>query len=151
MVARGLILAQPMDKLHLETFDSDEEGKRFQWLWYGALDEIHGGCGFSKKLLHTIGRITWITAALVHKSYWVVGGDHCMKVLRNLKQVNSEMENDSSPFEGQPIYAVRGKPEGYVIKEPDEMTSVTAEAWRIAAIAYLQCRLWRYVSLLVWN
>lgn len=143
MVGRSLILAQTMDKLHLESFDVTKEGQRFQWLWFGNLDEIHGGCGFSKKLLHTIGRVTWITAAVSQNPAFVVVGEHCLRMLQNLVQVNSESDYLLAPEGGQPVEALRGIRDGYIIQRPEEMTAVTAEAWRLAAIAYLQCRMMR--------
>jgi hypothetical protein len=143
MVGRSLILAQTMDKLHLESFDVTKEGHRFQWLWFGNLNEIHGGCGFSKKLLHTIGRITWITAAVSDNPAFAVVGEHCLRMLENLEQVNSESDFLLAPHGSQPIEAIRERPQGYIIEKPEEMTAVTAEAWRLAAIAYLQCRMMR--------
>lgn len=41
------------------------------------------------------------------------------------------------------IELVHCRPEGYKIKTNADMTDVTAEAWRIAAMIYLQCRVFR--------
>ncbi|PON28772.1 hypothetical protein TGAM01_v202619 [Trichoderma gamsii] len=51
----------------------------------------------------------------------------------------------SNPFEvaqvqSQAIEWVRAAPEGYMVGNTTEMTEVTAEAWRITAVIYLQCR-----------
>lgn len=52
---------------------------------------------------------------------------------------------NSNPFEVaqvqyQAIEWVRAAPERYIVGNTTEMTEVTAEAWRITAVIYLQCR-----------
>ncbi|KAF4947935.1 hypothetical protein FSARC_13862 [Fusarium sarcochroum] len=68
IVGRSVILAQPMMALpSLSMMDPEVEAGRFGWLLYGTekdMFEIHGGCGFSKKLLHIMGQITYCAARL---------------------------------------------------------------------------------------
>ena len=68
IVGRAVILAQPMTPLPSPaTFDFNAETGRFGWLLYGTLKEIHeihGGCGFSKRLLHLFSQITCCAAPI---------------------------------------------------------------------------------------
>lgn len=143
MVGRGLILAQPMDHLRSGSWpEVSSQSQRFLWLLHGQVHVIHGGCGFSRQLLHSIGQITWITEGMKWnpEGNWVLFAEKSLRNLRVLKQVNEERTQPLPWGEGHPIGFIRGIEEGYTIVERDEMTDVSAEAWRIAAIAYLQCR-----------
>jgi hypothetical protein len=68
IVGRAVILAQPMSALpHSNQFEAQKEASRFGWLLYSTekdMYEIHGGCGFSKKLLHILSQITYCAARL---------------------------------------------------------------------------------------
>jgi hypothetical protein len=66
-----------------------------------------------------------------------------MKELREIRQINPEGVQSHVAVGRQPIEDIRKKPTTYVITTREEMTEVTAEAWRITIIAYLQCRFWR--------
>ncbi|KAF4970443.1 hypothetical protein FSARC_2520 [Fusarium sarcochroum] len=68
IVGRAVILAQPMMALPSpSTMNPEVEASRFSWLLYGTekdMFEIHGGCGFSKKLLHIMSQVTYCAARL---------------------------------------------------------------------------------------
>jgi hypothetical protein len=152
IVGRAVILSQPMDDLpRAETFDTKSQQKRFGWLMYGTeqdVDEIHGGCGFSKRLLYTISQITLLATILQHNpsSRLDSVGVKILRELRRMKQWSRESRkvnpagSDESPTS---MTNIRIRPSDYRITESAEMIEVTAEAWRFATIAYLQCRLLR--------
>lgn len=131
------------------TFDPEREAARFGWLLYGDMKdmyEIHGGCGFSKKLLHSFSQITYCSARLYQdpeSSVIPLTAKFLLSELLDMRQWSSAP--NSNPWEvaktqQQTIEMVRAAQEGYVIDSASAMTEVTAEAWRIAAIVYLQCR-----------
>lgn len=135
-----------------------KESSRFGWLLYGNEDEmyeIHGGCGFSKKLLHSMSQVTYCAARLQQEptsAIVPITARYLHDELANLRQWSSETvpwtEVQKNP---QTIEWVKEKPAGYILSTHQEMSEVTAEAWRLAAIIYLQCRLLRYVALRRWR
>jgi hypothetical protein len=145
MVGRGLILSEPLNAL--PAGDLERRSERFQWLLYGNTDEIHGACGFSRKLLYRVSQITWVTACQASnpggEEDWTRVASFIMKELREIRQINPEGVQSHVAVGRQPIEDIRKKPTTYVITTREEMTEVTAEAWRITIIAYLQCRFWR--------
>ncbi|KAH6605801.1 zinc finger protein [Trichoderma cornu-damae] len=150
IVGRAVILSQLMTDLPpLDTFDPEEETGRFGWLLDGNMEdmyEIHGGCGFSKKLLHSMSQITYCVARLCQcpeSPVVPITIKFLLSELLDMRQWSSAP--DSDPWEiaktrPQTIERVRAAPEGFVIDDASSMTEVTAEAWRIAAIVYSQCR-----------
>ncbi|TFB07765.1 hypothetical protein CCMA1212_000570 [Trichoderma ghanense] len=150
IVGRAVILSQLMTTLPPpSTFDPEREAARFGWLLYGDMKdmyEIHGGCGFSKKLLHSFSQITYCSARLYQdpeSSVIPLTAKFLLSELLDMRQWSSAP--NSNPWEvaktqQQTIEMVRAAQEGYVIDSASAMTEVTAEAWRIAAIVYLQCR-----------
>ncbi|PTB69053.1 hypothetical protein BBK36DRAFT_1192964 [Trichoderma citrinoviride] len=150
IVGRAVILSQLMTTLPPpSTFDPEREAARFGWLLYGDMKdmyEIHGGCGFSKKLLHSFSQITYCSARLYQdpeSSVIPLTAKFLLSELLDMRQWSSAP--NSNPWEvartqQQTIEMVRAAHEGYVIDSASSMTEVTAEAWRIAAIVYLQCR-----------
>jgi hypothetical protein len=148
MIGRTVILAQPMIALPSpQTFDFRQEAKRFDWLLYGTKEEmyeIHGGCGFSKKLLQSVSQITNFAARLQQEKDSLVvpmSIRYLQSELQNMRQWTRESRDWETAKQGeQAITWVRNMPEGFVIQGAQFMTDVTAEAWRIAAIIYLQCR-----------
>ncbi|KAL6897184.1 fungal-specific transcription factor domain-containing protein [Trichoderma evansii] len=150
IVGRALILSQLMTPLPSPcTFDPVKETNRFGWLLYGNnrdMYEIHGGCGFSKKLLHCMSQITFCSARLnqcPESPVVPITIRYILSELLDMKQWSSAPL--SNPFEiaqiqSQAIEWVRAAPEGYMVANSTEMTDVTAEAWRITAVIYLQCR-----------
>ena len=151
IVGRAVILAQPMMPLPSPaTFDFGAEAGRFGWLLYGTpmeMYEIHGGCGFSKRLLHLFSQVTCCAARLNQDPGSVIvprTAEYLLTELLDLRQWSSE----STPWEDAkdkppPSSWVRTMPDNYVIQTPEEMTDITAEAWRLAGLVYLQCRLMR--------
>ncbi|GJN82165.1 hypothetical protein PLIIFM63780_005702 [Purpureocillium lilacinum] len=151
IVGRAVILAQPMTALPApETFDPEAEASRFGWLLYGSesdMYEIHGGCGFSKKLLHIMSQITYCAARLKQDPENIVvpmTTQYLLKELVQMRQWSSESKDWKSAKAGPSVADwLRGMPEDYQIDTSAEMTDVTAEAWRLTAIIYLQCRVLR--------
>lgn len=146
-----MILAQPMMKLPSpDTFDPEYETSRFGWLLYGTeqnMYQIHGGCGFSKKLLHMMSQITYCAARLQQDPENIVvptTSQYLHAELVHMRQWSSESKDWESAKVGPSITEwVRSVPDGFVISSSSDMTDVTAEAWRLTAIVYLQCRVLR--------
>ena len=130
--------------------DPIQEASRFGWLLYGTektMYEIHGGCGFSTKLLHTISQITYCAARLQKEPESAIVPITARYLFRELLEMR-QWSNESIPWEMaqqrlQPIEWIRKKANGFVIDTDQDMTDATAEGWRIASIIYLQCRLLR--------
>ncbi|KAK4072698.1 transcriptional regulator family: Fungal Specific TF [Trichoderma aggressivum f. europaeum] len=150
IVGRAVVLSQIMTPLKSPyTFNPQKESSRFGWLLYGNMEdmyEIHGGCGFSKKLLHSLSQISYLAARLYQDPESPVAPLTARFLLGELLQMRQwSSAVDAAPWEEakklpQTIQMVRAAPEGYVIESACHMTEVTAEAWRIAAMIYLQCR-----------
>ncbi|KAM0265589.1 hypothetical protein ACHAQJ_000021 [Trichoderma viride] len=149
-VGRAIILSQIMTPLPPPSaYDPQREANRFGWLLYGNdqdMYEIHGGCGFSKKLLHSMNQITSCAAWLTQCPETPVVPLTTRFILSELLDMRQwSSAPNSHPFEiaqtqPQTIEWVCAAQEGYVISNATDMTEVTAEAWRIAAVIYLQCR-----------
>ncbi|KAH7157718.1 fungal-specific transcription factor domain-containing protein [Dactylonectria estremocensis] len=151
IVGRAVILAQPMMALASPTeLDPIKEASRFGWLLYGTertMYEIHGGCGFSKKLLHTMSQITYCAARLQQEPLSAIVPITARYLQRELMEMR-QWSRESIPWETarkrpQPIEWIRAKPNDYVIDSDQAMTEATAEAWRFASLIYLQGRLLR--------
>lgn len=137
-----------------EDFDPQKEASRFGWLLYGTeqeMYEIHGGCGFSKKLLHVMSQITYCAARVQQEDaspFAPMTAQYLLEELQKMRQWSSARREsrgwESAKTGHQIIDWVRTLPDPYTIGTSDDMTDVTAEAWRIAAIIYLQCRALRY-------
>ncbi|KAL7904509.1 fungal-specific transcription factor domain-containing protein [Trichoderma velutinum] len=145
VVGRGIILPQLMATLP-PNYDPRKEA-RFGWLLCGSttdIHEIHGGCGFSRRLLHYISKITNYATRLhlAPGSNAVEDAKILLSDLRYLRQQSAECKSTSpgSTETPQPIDWIRTAPQGHIITEAGIMTEVTAEAWRITAMIYLQCR-----------
>ena len=151
IVGRAVILAQPMATLPPSSeFDPETDVKRFGWLLYGTkpeMYEIHGGCGFSKKLLHLISQITYCAARLQQEPESMIvpmTAEYLLQELQDMKQWSRASRTWEEAQDGlQTIDEVKMWPEGYILMSIGEMTEVTAEAWRFAAIIYLKCRVLR--------
>ncbi|KAJ4244195.1 hypothetical protein NW762_014576 [Fusarium torreyae] len=114
IAGRSLILTQTMTALPPPTMDAEAEAARLQQ--------------------DPNSRVVPITARLLEKQ------------LSSIHQWSREagIENQSmSEKRSQAIDWVRLKPANEVISSSQDMTIVTAEAWRIAVVIYLQCRLLR--------
>ncbi|RSL53705.1 hypothetical protein CEP53_007672 [Fusarium sp. AF-6] len=151
IVGRAVILAQPMMALPSPaTLDPEVESGRFGWLLYGTLKdmlEIHGGCGFSKKLLHTMSQVTYCAARLQQEPESTIVPITARFLHRELQEMRQWSREGNAWEEAQNhpqvIEWVRATPDDKIIDSNQAMTDVTAEAWRLAAIIYLQCRLFR--------
>lgn len=151
IVGRAVILAQPMMSLPpLATFDPIAEAARFGFLLYGSerdMFEIHGGCGFSKRLLHIFSQVTYCSARMLQDGETPivpVTATLLYKQLLDLNQWSCEYGSwETAKSRPRPIEWIRQTSESYVVQTAAEMTEVTAEAWRLAGMAYLQCRLFR--------
>ncbi|KAJ3476228.1 hypothetical protein NLG97_g9196 [Lecanicillium saksenae] len=151
IVGRAVILAQPMMPLPpIATFDPIAEAARFGFLLYGTkseMYEIHGGCGFSKRLLHIFSQVAYCSARMLQDGETPivpVTANMLYGQLVNLHQWSGEYSSwEAAQSKPQPIEWIRKTDETYIVQLPDEMTEVTAEAWRLAGMIYLQCRLLR--------
>ncbi|KAG5992055.1 hypothetical protein E4U43_003859 [Claviceps pusilla] len=154
IVGRAVILAQPMFPLPSpDEFDATKEASRFGWLLYGTerdMYQIHGGCGFSKKLLHILSQVTYCAARLrqdAESPVVPVTADYIRQELVNMRQWSPESRDWEVVMNSAAVIEyVRRQPPGYKIDENSTMTDVTAEAWRIASILYLLCRVFRSVQ-----
>lgn len=146
IVGRGIILPQLMAMLP-SSYDQGKEETRFSWLLCGNTTdalEVHGGCGFSRRLLHCISKITYY-ALQIHRSPRCNAVQHARILLSDLEDMRQESaEYKSTLCEStetqQPIDWIRNTPQDYIINTTSAMTEATTEAWRITAIIYLQCR-----------
>lgn len=164
IVGRAVIISYMMMPLPKgDDFDPGVETARFQWLLYGSEDEmyaIHGGCGFSKKLLHMISQITYCAARLQQdpESEMVpYTARHLLEQLLGMRQWTPAYRGKEVVISPQDAWTVvkgapqiidwiRSLPPGRTIELRDDMTLVTAEAWRFAIIVYLLCRVMRFVT-----
>ena len=154
IVGRAVILAQPMMPLPpLATFNPVAETSRFGFLLYGSeadMYEIHGGCGFSKRLLHIFSQVAYCSTRMLQDAETPivpVTAQMLYGQLLQLHQWSGEYDSwEAAKSRPQPIEWIRQTDENYVVQEAKEMTEVTAEAWRLAGMVYLQCRLFRYFT-----
>ncbi len=151
MVGRALILTDTMTKLPSPAgFDPEQHVRRFNWLVRGTIKEcleIHGGCGFSRKLLHHYSLTTYCAARLQQDRDSLVvpvTAEYLHNELAIMRQWSGEAADWETINREPPlIECVRQMQESYTIDSPVAMTELTAEAWRLAALVYLQCRLLR--------
>ncbi|KAH8715466.1 hypothetical protein HC256_004285 [Beauveria bassiana] len=151
IVGRAVILAQLMMPLPpLTTFDPIAETSRFGFLLYGSesdIYEIHGGCGFSKRLLHIFSQVAYCSTRMLQECETPivpVTAQMLYSQLVHLHQWSGEYDSwDAAESRSQPIKWIRQAGENHVVQEAKQMTEVTAEAWRLAGMVYLQCRLFR--------
>ncbi|OBS17210.1 hypothetical protein FPOA_12273 [Fusarium poae] len=97
IVGRAVILAQPMMELpDPTTMNPEIESNRLNWLIYGTekdMLEIHGGCGFSKKLLHTMSQVTYCAARLQQEPESIIvpiTAGFLMRTLTDMRQWSRE-------------------------------------------------------------
>lgn len=141
-----------------EEFNVEREASRFGWLLYGTerdMYQIHGGCGFSKKLLHIFSQVTYCAARLRQDAESPVvpmTAEYIQQELLGMRQWSPESQDWEAVKTSHAIIEwVRQQPPGYKIDDNPIMTDVTAEAWRIAAMLYLLCRVFRYVQHVITN
>lgn len=76
-----------------------------------------------------------------------ITAQYLLRELIEMRQWSRESKDwDTVKSEPAVIESVRCLPQGYLIDSHEDMMAVTAEAWRIASIAYLQCRVLRQVA-----
>ncbi|GKT46568.1 uncharacterized protein ColSpa_06749 [Colletotrichum spaethianum] len=155
IAGRAAILALPMAPLDLGATDN----RQFAWLLQGSehdVHRVHGGCGMSPRLLHRFSHITHMSAFLAgnpEDSEFVIklGADAVLEELGNLCQWTEAPSSsaasrlDSSRDTSHPrdlLSSIKLDKHGLVM-DRNSMTEATAEAWRLAAIIYLRCRLLR--------
>ncbi|KAM3560712.1 hypothetical protein ARSEF4850_003538 [Beauveria asiatica] len=151
IVGRAVILAQLMMPLPpLTTFDPIAETSRFGFLLYGSesdIYEIHGGCGFSKRLLHIFSQVADCSTRMLQECETPIvpiTAEMLYSQLVQLRQWSREYDSwNTAQNTSQSIEWIRQASENYVVQDAKQMTEVTAEAWRLAGMAYLQCRLFR--------
>ncbi|KAK2044182.1 hypothetical protein LZ31DRAFT_466863 [Colletotrichum somersetense] len=155
IAGRAAILALPMAPLNL----ADTDNRQFAWLLQGSehdVHRVHGGCGMSPTLLYRFSQITYMSAflrAYPENSEFVIkpGADKLLEELRSLHQwtdaSSSLAASRPDSFRGKlhpcdVLSSIKLDKHG-IIMDRSSMTEVTAEAWRLAAIIYLRCRLER--------
>ncbi|KAJ6779597.1 hypothetical protein PWT90_08513 [Aphanocladium album] len=134
IVGRAVILAQPMIPLPPKaTFDPIAEAARFGFLLYGTEREIQVAYCAARMLQDGETPIVPVTAQMLYDQ------------LMDLRQWSGEYGSweAAQTSTSQPIEWIRQRDETYIVQNADEMTEVTAEAWRLAGMVYLQCRLLR--------
>ncbi|XWX00701.1 hypothetical protein V2A60_008722 [Cordyceps javanica] len=135
IVGGAVVLAQTMMSVSpLATFDPIAETSRFGFLLHGSeadLYEIHGGCGFSRRLLHIFSQVTLCSTRMLQDAETPIVPvtaealyDHLMEMHQWSGEYDSWEAANSKP---QPIEWIRLTDENYVIKEAKQMTEVTAE------------------------
>lgn len=161
--SRVVILALPMTPLKY----IDPSDERFSFLSAQATEratrQIHGACGCSPRLLQRFAQITDIASMQEEDKYQSVYLSSMVKrmriELRNLRQWvplpdETRVKDPLAPkeHEGYPstealLEACEGKlgPGQHLVTDKISMSLLTAEAWRLAAIVYFECRVLRSV------
>jgi Fungal specific transcription factor domain len=143
MLAYVDILSQPLTPLGEQDLEN-----LHPWLLEGGREEaltIYGGTGVSPKLLHVFGQITELCVMLgkdLKSTMLVHGADGIQRVIKNLRQTSEASEGYSSPEDLLAATELNLDSSGLVNNEKD-VTDLTAEAWRQAALIYLRCRFFR--------
>ncbi|TDZ16922.1 hypothetical protein Cob_v009999 [Colletotrichum orbiculare MAFF 240422] len=152
IASRVAILALPMMPL-----DISNNGKHFGWLRQGPevnIYRIHGGCGMSPALLSHLSQITHFAAMLHHDPIDTefVAVQAAQATLTRLLTLPQWYEHETSAdcvrrvsLDARTVGELLSHhlDEHGAIKTNEGMTASTAEAWRLAAIIYLQCRVFR--------
>lgn len=141
MAAYVDIMSQPLTPLTEQITDNCHP-----WLLEGQKKEtvtINGGTGVSPKLLHIFGQITHLCVMLgkdEHSRMIVHGADGVEKVIIGLRQRSDLSEGYDSP---EALLASNRLDNQGQVTTPAEVTDLTAEAWRQAALLYIRCRFYR--------
>lgn len=153
VVGRGIILPQMLTAL--PTTEADVRPCRFEWLLNGPknhLYKVHGACGFSPLLLHTISQATSLAAQLQAQgvAFSTHGGvESLLNELNKMEQWVDDMSYEGNIFLHSSMvdWMQNDRPSGYIAETDWEVVGLTAEVWRLTAILYLRCRTKRYESL----
>ncbi|PNH42702.1 hypothetical protein VD0002_g10098, partial [Verticillium dahliae] len=146
ITSRAVVLALPMTRLNKASSDSTH----FQWLLLQSTEEnsrkIHGACGCAPRLLHRFALITHLAALIEEEPESIVlpvGADAVAEELNEFRQWSELNRESHSSVEALLRNCdLQLNPQGIVTNKAS-MTDLTAEAWRLAAIIYLHCRLSR--------
>ncbi|KAM3559041.1 hypothetical protein ARSEF4850_004312 [Beauveria asiatica] len=136
IVGRAVILAQLMMPLPpLANFNWVAETSRFGFLLYGSeagIYEIHGGCGFSRRLLHIFSQVTDCSTRMLQDAETPivpVTARMLYNQLLQLHQWSGEYDSwEAAMSRPQSIEWIRQTDESYIVQEAKQMTEVTAEA-----------------------
>lgn len=132
-----------------DAFDVGQEQKTFGWLLYGNeqdVYEVHGACGFSRRLLYALRQITFFAARLHQCPESPVFRQASETLLSELMDMRQWSRNSGcgswelAKAQAQDIVRIRANQKDRVIDSAVSVIKATAEAWRIAAMVYLQCR-----------
>ncbi|KAM3549465.1 hypothetical protein MY1884_008728 [Beauveria asiatica] len=133
IVGRAVILAQPMmPHPPIATFDPAAETARFGFLLYGSeqeIYEIHGGCGFSKRLLHIFSQVTYCSARMLQEPETPIvpmTAKMLYDQLLTLKQWSGEWDSWEAAQERtqQPIHWIRQKGETLPRNHPEVVVNL---------------------------
>lgn len=146
IASRVVILALPMMRLHKRNTDNN----RFQWLLLHSAEatsrKVHGACGCSPRLLHMFALITNLAALIGdhHDSIFIPASAEVIAQELDEHRQWSELKSEDHGSTEALLHAcdLRLNPQG-VVTDKASMTDLTAEAWRLAATIYLQCRFYR--------
>jgi hypothetical protein len=145
MLAYVDILSQPLTPLSEQVVDNCHP-----WLLEGQKKEtltIHGSTGLSPKLLHIFGQITQLCVMLgkdPESKMVPLGADGIREVIIGLRQRSDLSEGY---FSAEELLNACNLTYDGLVDTAKEVTDLTGEAWRQAALVYLQCRFYRYVDL----
>jgi hypothetical protein len=143
MLAYVDIMSQPLTPLQQQDLDNCHP-----WLLEGQKKDtltIHGATGVCPKLLHIFGQITHLCVML--------GKDPESKIIphaaNGFERVILGLRQRSDISEGYVtadalLKACKLNDAG-LVETAEEVTDLTAEAWRQAALLYLRCRFYRCV------
>jgi Fungal specific transcription factor domain len=144
MLAYVDILSQPLTPLAHQDLDHCHP-----WLLEGQKKEtltINGGTGLCPKLLHIFGQITHLCVMLGKDPESTMlrhGGDGIERVIMGICQSSDLSSGFTS---AKPLLDTCVLNEIGQVETEAEVTNLTAEAWRQAALIYLRCRFFRYVT-----
>ncbi|KAK8140834.1 hypothetical protein G3M48_001673 [Beauveria asiatica] len=104
--------------------------------------EIHGGCGFSKRLLHIFSQVAYCSTRMLQDGKTPVvpvTAEFLYDQLVQMHQWSAEYESwNAAKSRHQPIEWIPQTVKSYVVQEAKQMIEVMAEAWRLAGMVYLQ-------------
>jgi hypothetical protein len=145
----GVVLSQPMMELpESKTFDFEKDLGRLSWLMrrdsegdlLKQIHEIHGACGLSRRLILFFDQITCLAANLKQKS----SDQSVLEISISLFDMLGQLRQWSREWKWDERSDVLGCiDEGRPVQTAEMMTKIVAESWRITAMLYLQCRLFR--------
>lgn len=144
--SRAVIVALTMMPLD----QANTENGRFQWLLAQSSEantrKIHGSCGCSPRLLHRFAQITHLAALLEEDPHSVVVPLTAETILQEIEELRQWSDLSSPYFSTAALLQAcdqNSDPSIGIVSDKGSMTNLTAEAWRLAAMVYMQCRVLR--------